>query len=564
MKAIGIIQNHPPSADGPSDATLFFTGDEKRILVDLFGANEHPEVHIVEEHGGGEAYMGNTSTLRYEDAVKQKTEYYSIPLEKRIGRVAELLCDRENNLHGVIELNHENPRVHEIMGEIKKGAKYGLSIGVDAEKLPGGRVQNKRFTHVGLTKQPEYGGDPELTFDPAEPNLFGTWLHHAAVSHSGMDEILATRYLSRPGMYAPQRMRDRVTKRQAVPVSVGASRFDSASLIRPETAPAPVTSAPQKIAATVPMSNGLPSVEATMTSSIPGHFPGDPVTAAEQHQKQQMAERVRLAERELEGLISQRSQIEALDPADPSKYPQVKLIHEKMQQLFQEANVWNDPAKRSKYGALMFKVEDYVQKARVSFDEVIDATVEPESHRQALKKMADDVTQYGPVVLSIGASAKSLNNMRKAEEQLRTEREESKRKDEELKKRDEEIAALKKRAREYEENTEAIIGKRPAYSNTSLAPVTPLGRAPSAPEGVPVSAGASRFVGSQMTSKEHTIADAYYNDLAPRIDSFRNSPFARKVFNDDSEDVLRSVGELTKKYVSSAHVPFDGIIGSLK
>jgi hypothetical protein len=562
MKAIGIIQNHPPSADGPSDETHFFTGDEKRTLVDLVGANQHPEIYVYEEHGGGEKHMGNTSMLRYEDALKHKSEYFTVPLEKRLGRVAELLCDRENNLHGVMEYNHENPRVHEIMEEIRGGAKYGLSIGLDAEKLPGGRLQNKRFTHVGLTKQPEYGGDPALTFDPAEPNLFGTWLHQAAISHAGMDEILATKYLSLPGMYAAQRTRDRIAKRRPVSVSVGASRprIDSASLITTEAVP-PMASIP-----VASMSNGShPSVEPTMSSSVPGHFPNDPAALVEQQQRQQAAERLRFAERELETVYAQRANIEALDAADPSKYTMAKELQERLTSLFKDANVWSDSVKRSKYNPMMAKLDEYVAKAQETFSNHIDETVQSEDYRLALKEMMQDVTKYGAVLQQVGASAKSMSNMRKAEEQLKEEREESKRKDEELKKKDEELANFKKREREIEENTAAVFGKRPAYSNTSLAPITPL-NATSQPQqqplGVPVSTGATRFVGSQIARKEHTVADAYYNDLAPRRDAFLNSPFARTTFNDGIQDILANVAAIAEKYGRRANLPVDGPIGS--
>lgn len=569
MKAIGIIQNHPESANGPSNETFFFTGDEKRMLVDLFGEDRHPEVYVVEEHGGGERHMGNTSTLRYEDAVKQKTEYFNIPLEKRIGRVAELLCDRAHNLHGVLELYHENPRVHEIMEEIRKGAKYGLSIGVDAEKLPGGRLRNKKFTHVGLTKQPEYGGDPELTFDPSEPNLFGTWLHQAAISHNGMDEILATRYLSRPGMYAAKRTRDRINKRlsAAVPVSVGASRpqIDSAALIKA----APVAASQSSVPATATMSNGngnsaLPSIEPTMSSTIPGHFPNDPVLLAEKEQRRHAEERAREAQNKLDYLYENRERlIDALDAEDPSKVGDALRLQRELNDLFDLTGAWTTIEKRSKYGPMLLKVDAYVEKARPAFEHHLDETIPSKDMRNFYREAMNNPLEFGPVLTQVGASISSMNNMRKAEEQLKREQEENKRKDEELKKKEEELAGYRKRAREWEENTEALMGRRNGYSNTSLAPLHPeqSQQQQQQQQGVPVSAGATRYFGSaNLSRREHTIADSFYADLAPRRESFKESPFSRTTFNDNVDTLLHNVAELARKYSRSKEATFDGLI----
>lgn len=563
MYTIGIVQGHHPNADGPANETFFFTPDENCTLIDTIASGEHPDVDVYEEHGGGENHMGNTSMLSYAEACKRGTEYYTLPKSKRLGRMVEGLCDVEGNLHAVLQLYHENPRVREIIKGINNGEKYGLSIGVDAEKLPGGRLRNKRFSHVGLTKLPEYGGNPALTYDPKEPHLFGTWLHHGTVSYEGMDRILADKYLTLPGMYAAQKTRDRLAARLSpgANVSVGASRprIDSPSLITPDP-PNP---------SVVPSAQSPPRMAETTTSTIPGFPLTTPVSDLpryEPQQQQQAAERLRRAELELDAMYTrEREMIDKLETSDPSKFVRAKELQLAFQNLMQEANVFSNPSKRTKYSSTLFKLDDYVLKAEQAYDAHIDQSGMSETDRNVIKAMLrePDVTKYGAVLAQVGASEKAFHNFRQAETQLQKEKDDRLRLEDEIKKRDDELATYKKRDRDFEESNN-LTAKRQSFANTALAPNSyssaPAPAAKQAEGATPTSVGATRNMGSTIPRSEHRPVETPYNDLIPRRNDFQNSSASRTLFSDDLQRILENVSALSQKYQGSSYTPVDGTV----
>jgi hypothetical protein len=598
MHAIGIAQGHPPNANVPSEETFFFTRDEKIEIADAFGANEHPEVYLVEEHAGGEHFMGSSAgTLSYEQARASKNKgHFEIPLNKRLGRVTEVMVDKHSNLHPVVQFFHENPRTREIQADINSGRKkYGFSVGVDAERLPG-KVQNKRWSHLGLTTNPEYGGDPNLTFDPAEPGVFGTWLHQAAVSYDGIDDIIAERYLSDPDMYAAKRTRDRVAARpkRAAPkaVSVGATRSPTdptSHILSAQGTPAAFAPAPP--APIAPMS-APPQLSTSVSSSLEGHLnapmvrdesfadpaiqqslarqaaqtqqaQGGPTAADAAAAQAARVERLRRAELELEKLHAGSEEvINKLDLTDSSKIASAKELQKLFEDLMVETGAFADSSKRARYSPSLFKLDNYVKEATRLCSTHIDQMDLSETERRVFKEMIaePDVRKYGPVLAQVGASAKSFNNMRLAQQQLDKEVEQRKQAELQIKQKDDELETFRKRAREFEETANSLA-KRTGFVGSSnyTTPVSPASPAP-----VPVSAGGSRFLGSSLTTLEHSRPDMTWSDFAPSRVAYQTSAASRSTFDDMAYASLKNVSALAEKYMNYAPTKIvDGVIGNL-
>jgi uncharacterized membrane protein YgcG len=194
LHVIGILQGHFEELDGPDENTLYLTRREKHKFTDDVGSGKYGSVFVVVDHADGEKTM-----LEAEKAAASGNENLGLfvaPPEKQIGLLHETMVDPAGNLHGSIELFHHRPETKQIMDDINKGIPWGLSVCTDYEKLPG-RTLKKRISHIGITKNPEFGPDSR------------TWLFHATTSASTLNDIMRNHYLNFPGMYVAKETRKR-------------------------------------------------------------------------------------------------------------------------------------------------------------------------------------------------------------------------------------------------------------------------------------------------------------------------------------------------------------------
>ncbi len=545
---IGILQTHPAYVDeGPSHETYFWNLEEKYGVVDAFGNNTHPTVYVVDKHAGGEKAYGKTST----------NGVFEIPPEERLGRMIEGMVDENGNLHAHFQLFYEHPRSREIMKEIESGKKYGLSAGVDTAVIPGqGRVVEKRLQHIGLTMEPDLG----------DPNDEGntTWIHKGAISYDSIDRIIEENYLSRKGMYASQRTRDRIAARKKpVTMTLGASRSP--------TNPPPFIAADDKTAAITPAANNTSRPTASMshvtTAMSTGgvRIPTEPthddpiVTDAQSNNTNNTTplssshpsslplsstERDRKNELELQHLLNENKDFIAslVGSEDSSKFMKAVVVHDQLEKLMADPSIFNDKAKRLEIARVLGKMAPYIDNINGRMSEYVQAQKLDKKDQSVLSEMIKQNgtdTGFGPVLQSILASSDAVRNWTTTEAALRKEVEE-----------------LKKRQREPEADA------RPTGSVSRQSMEQDNGRHQSQPESAAVRStlGATRFTGSTIPRADHNQGDQFYGDLALSSDAFRNSPFARTTFDPELARHLAHISAVALRFQTTGSATAQGAV----
>lgn len=546
MYGIGLIQLHPKYVDeGPAHESLFWNREEKHAIVDAFGNNTHPTVYVVDKHAGGE----QTYDAPNADG------YFEIPLKQRLGRVVDAMCDKDGNLHGQFELFYENQRAREIMKEIESGKKYGLSVGVNTAVIPGhGRVVEKRFQHLGLTMDPEYG-------DPNDPG-HTTWIHQGRITYDSIDDIIDKHYLSREGMYASKRTRDRIAARKeaqppherpAVAMTIGASRSptNSPPLIQ-TTAKSPGIAPSAKPASQMSLVNTTMTTGGVVIPTQPTPV-DDPMVTEQQQQQQQpagksaplsSAERDRKNELELQNFIHEnRAFIDGLVGSEDSQhYKKAVVLHDQLENLLADPSILNDRAKRTEVARVMSKMSPYIDNINKRLSEYVTAQKLEKKDEMVLSEMIKfngTDAGFGPVFGTILASADTMNNMRVQEAALRKE-----------------VDDLKKRARDPEPETRhlGVVSRQSVEQDNGR-----YGQQPSQTV-VHSTAGATRYNGSTIARSEHTIVDQHWGDTAHSPDAYRNTPFSRTTFDPETAKHLAHISSVSKRLMASGSCTATGIV----
>ncbi len=520
---IGIGQPLTEDAKCPPSETTHFTPEERRALVDAFGNDSHPEVYVVEDHAGGEDYM-DTAANTYEEAAQAGSQLFDLPTEKRLGRVLELILDRDWNIHPVVQLFHEKPRSREIVDEISAGkGLYGFSLGTDIAKNFG-EVVSKRFAHLGLTKNPEYGSEPGQTVDPLKPGS-GTWLHDGTFSHEGIDKIIATKYLSKPGTYVAKRTLERVKRfMPLVNQSIGASRpaSDSTVLIGGEqTTPPP----------TVPATMSTPDAAKIETPAPLAETPA--VVPPPQENNNDDYVRVRDAV-----LLAKQTNDDAtafianLKPGNHAALEQAQALYDRLTGAINEGKLVGKRECVPYYGNIA-KLSNYLEETKAQL-KVLSKEIAKGNQRyeEVFQGMIEHPLDFGPILQSIMATGDAISNQRTVEAAHKEEVIQRKKFEEENVKLREENEKYK-RQREADDNAKTMAppAKRSRY-DAEPAPAS-NGTNKEAEKPVLQTVGATRHLGSSnMPLKAHGRVVKYWDDLAyiPR-EQFNNSPFSKTEFS---------------------------------
>ncbi len=231
-----------PGLDGPSDESTHLTRAERLAYADLIAERAIDGVDAFIDHAGGDRLPipANGNTQFVPDKAL------------RTGRIVYVMVDKEGNFLPVVEMQWDAPQTREVMRDmIENGEPYGFSLGTDCER-PWGYAKNKRLTHIGITKIPQYGDRATGT---------GTWSQVTTASLATLAEQLRP-IMDEPGMYVPPAMRRAFATapatnpphslssgrqdqghRSSALVSVGATRM-SESIVTPPAPPAGAAAAP--------------------------------------------------------------------------------------------------------------------------------------------------------------------------------------------------------------------------------------------------------------------------------------------------------------------------------
>ena len=119
---------------------------------------------------------------------KSREELGSVILPKdRVGKVLDLLLDKDGNLIAKCKLNNRDSDVYKDFkyGKTQEERKWGLSLRIDATLLKGtasgGDAVIKRITHIAFTRTP-YLSDGN------------TYVHHCAETEELIDKTISRHY----------------------------------------------------------------------------------------------------------------------------------------------------------------------------------------------------------------------------------------------------------------------------------------------------------------------------------------------------------------------------------
>lgn len=144
------------------------------------------------DHAGGDQVPAPAS------ASTDRTPF-EVPGALVIGRTVHGLVRHNGQLLTVGEIFYERPESRQLIEGIQAGERWGVSL---CTNLVMDRAQttvlSKRVTHIGITRDPEFGDE-------------NTWIHLAAMSWPAFYEKLATDFVAKePNMYMSARLRELV------------------------------------------------------------------------------------------------------------------------------------------------------------------------------------------------------------------------------------------------------------------------------------------------------------------------------------------------------------------
>lgn len=191
MYIVATAQPHMKEADGPSEHTIQLTRLEKRKFSDALDAGEMLTIPLTIDHADADAFYADTTNAGMP---------YDIPARYRIGHLEAGMVDADGSLLLVCQISPTKTEFDRVLrGILNNNERWGLSLGTDiawrdADEL---EIGFKRISHVGVTLHPAYG--PE-----------GSYFHDVALDSNLLLRDVLPRYLSRPGLYAPRNLRERV------------------------------------------------------------------------------------------------------------------------------------------------------------------------------------------------------------------------------------------------------------------------------------------------------------------------------------------------------------------
>jgi Skp family chaperone for outer membrane proteins len=274
MYHIGTIQPHLPDADRPRDKTAYPTIGEAHEWADEIAERKTGLIPLTIDHAGGER----------PDAPLNAQGMFEVPPELQIGRVVDAVVRSNGDLLTISELFYDRPETHAIIDDLNAGREWGLSACTNLKVLEDeGRVLSKRFTHLGVTRNPEFG--PE-----------NSWIHYAHTSWEGLDDTLQALMDREPDLYVPAatraRLRERQTRRGVRNVTTVATATTAAHPPSDQTGHLSRTAAPALALVSRPQSASPLTMADTTAPATPGTpasttTPDTSAAAPAQQQQQQ-------------------------------------------------------------------------------------------------------------------------------------------------------------------------------------------------------------------------------------------------------------------------------------
>jgi hypothetical protein len=266
--------------------------------------------------------------------------------------------------------------------------------------------------------------------------------------------------------------------------------------------------------------------------------------------------------REIDDLREQAQRIVTTNgPVTEGSYRMAHELYRKMSAKFASRYFEDVPPD---YGAAHADLGKHLFKTSTDLQHTLDQqqNLSPEDKKLHANIIRDPSTrpEHRPILQSIFASHESFQNFRVANDKLQREikqreENESKQKDIEMK-----LEQSLKRVRELEEKQSSQQEKRQRYDESYGArfqantPNPPTLQAPAPVKEAPVlekgSVGASRFLGSEIPASQHSKVRHDFNDVTPKLNEFRNSPFAKQDFDADHAADLHSASRFAAQHQS--------------
>lgn len=193
MQFLATAQPFLVQCEGPRQHTSLLTGLERTEFVDDLASGALGVLPLCIDHAGGDdpalAAAGAAGSAPF-----------AVPGALVIGRVVHAAVRPNGQLLVFGEMFFERAESRNIADDIRAGQHWGVSLCtnllMEADMT---KVYSKRVTHVGVTRDPEYGAQ-------------NTWIHLAATNWPVFYRTFAADFVDKePGMYMSQSLRDMVT-----------------------------------------------------------------------------------------------------------------------------------------------------------------------------------------------------------------------------------------------------------------------------------------------------------------------------------------------------------------
>lgn len=155
---------------------------ERIAFVDALGDGTAGFLPLCIDHAGGDQHPP--------DPARGDMTPFEVPGSLVTGRVVHAAVRQNGQLLIIGEMFFERPESRQIIADIEAGHYWGVSLctnlTMDADMTT---VYSKRVTHIGVTKDPEFGAE-------------NTWIHLAATNWPAFYRELATNFIAKePNMY---------------------------------------------------------------------------------------------------------------------------------------------------------------------------------------------------------------------------------------------------------------------------------------------------------------------------------------------------------------------------
>lgn len=191
----GTAQPHMADVDiYPSHLTSQLTRQEKRAFADSVATHEAGFIPVCIDHAGAEHGAGEPGK-------------FQVPGQLQIGRTVLAGVRPTGDLMTGVEIFFDRPEARAVAEGIRdRKEKWGFSLCTNLKLSPDGkRIVDKRVTHIGLTRDPEFANDGT-----------GSRVNAAYLSWQSMDEHFKRDFLDRePGYYLHPAAHERLNERLA-------------------------------------------------------------------------------------------------------------------------------------------------------------------------------------------------------------------------------------------------------------------------------------------------------------------------------------------------------------